>query len=76
MILKKIFLDPNDFNNQDNINKMLEGATHVETYTKKTPNWGEERTLVIFAFYPDEERINKTKDKNNPDWLKKFEIKD
>jgi hypothetical protein len=55
---------------------MLEGATHVETYTKKTPNWGEERTLVIFAFYPDEERINKTKDKNNPDWLKKFEIKD
>lgn len=38
------------FNEED-----LRGAVHVETYTKDEGRFGGDRTLVIFAFYNDEE---------------------
>ena len=35
-------------------NESLETAIHVETYTKPCLSCGEDRTLVVFAFYPDD----------------------
>lgn len=35
-------------------NESLEGATHVETYTKDEGRYGGDRTIIVFAFYPDE----------------------
>lgn len=38
----------------DRFNEALEGADHVETYTKDEGRCGGDRTIVVFAFYPDE----------------------
>lgn len=38
------------------LNKKLEGAVHVETYTKDNGRFEGARTLTIFAFYPDKEK--------------------
>lgn len=40
----------------EKFNESIEGATHVETYTKAAYSCGEDRTLVVFAFYPDKEK--------------------
>lgn len=37
----------------DDINKRLQGSVLVETYTKPNSLCGDDRDLVIFAFYPD-----------------------
>lgn len=34
--------------------KDLIGATHVETYTKDEKRFGGDKTLIVFAFYPDD----------------------
>lgn len=38
----------------DRFNEALKGAVHVETYTKDEGRFGDDRTITIFAFYPDE----------------------
>lgn len=38
------------------LNEALEGAVHVETYTKDEGRFGGDRTIIIFAFYPDKEK--------------------
>ena len=57
MKLKKIKFNPIDYQNQNQeeaFNEKLKGAIHVETYTESAIGCGEARTLVIFAFYPDD----------------------
>ncbi len=58
MRLKKFTLNPVEQQpyGMDKINEALEGSTHVETYTKPCQSCGDDKTLVIFAFYPDEEK--------------------
>jgi len=40
---------------RENLGKKLKGAVHIETYTYLRVGYSGERTLVIFAFYPDVE---------------------
>lgn len=44
----------NGFYSVEKANELLVGANHVETYTKDDGCYGGQRTLIIFAFYPDE----------------------
>ncbi len=39
------------------LNEALAGAVHVETYTKDEGRCGGDKTITIFAFYPDKEGI-------------------
>ena len=52
MILRQLRMSPVD--GVDTLNKALEGAVHVETYTRNEGRYGDRRTIIIFAFYPDE----------------------
>ena len=54
MILRQLRMTPVD--SVITLNKALEGAVHVETYTKDEGLYGGDRTIVIFAFYPDEKK--------------------
>lgn len=56
MRLQKFVISPVDQGpfEMDQLNKTLKGAVHVETYTKDEERFGGDRTIVIFAFYPDE----------------------
>ncbi len=38
----------------DRLSELLTGAVHVETFTKDEGRFGGDRSLIIFAFYPDE----------------------
>ena len=58
MRMKKFTYDPGNYQNHidaENANKDLSGAIHVQTYTKDEKIFGGDQTIVIFAFYPDEE---------------------
>ena len=60
--MKKFTYNPVDYQNHidaKRVNKDLEGAVHVETYTKDEKSFGGARTIVIFAFYPDNINISK-----------------
>ena len=47
---------------EDEISQALEGAVHVETYTQSCSGCGENRILIIYAFFPDsKELISKKK---------------
>lgn len=74
MRMKKFIYDPVEYQNHNDAeraNKDLAGAVHVETYIKSEPGCREDKTIVVFAFYPDEENhsvsFNKTEkiNKNN-----------
>ena len=57
MRMRKIVLSPTDYQNHidvEEVNSDLKEATHVETYTKDEGGFGGDKTIVIFAFYPDE----------------------
>ena len=57
MKMKKFILNPVEYQNhihEENFNKKLAGAVHVETYTKDEGRCGGLKTLIVFAFYPDE----------------------
>jgi hypothetical protein len=61
MRIKKFSLDPIEYQNhrnEEDFNKELFGAVHVETYTKDEGRFGGDRTLKVFAFYPDEKPHN------------------
>ena len=51
MILRRLRMTPID--SLSTLNKTLKGAVHVETYTKNEEIYGDRRTIIIFAFYPD-----------------------
>ncbi|MDD4972474.1 MAG: hypothetical protein PHT07_23840 [Paludibacter sp.] len=60
MKLIKYKLDPVNYQNSsdyDNFNEKLKGATRVETYTESAIGRGEAKTLVVFAFYPDDKEV-------------------
>ena len=57
--MKKFTYDPISYQNHidaESADRDLKGATHVETYTKYVGECSGEKTIVIFAFYPDEEK--------------------
>jgi len=59
MKVKKFSWSPIEFQNhvdEDNANRLLKGSTHVETYTRQEGTYGKDKTIIVFAFYPDEER--------------------
>lgn len=55
MRLEKFTRDPVDQQafGMASLNEVLKGAVHVETYTKDEGMCGGDKTIVIFAFYPD-----------------------
>jgi hypothetical protein len=59
MRMDKITISPTDYQNHiqaQEADDFLKGATHIQSYTKDEKRFGGERTIVIFAFYPDEEK--------------------
>lgn len=57
MKLRKFKLDPVNYQNhvdESEFDKKLAGAIHVETYTERSIGCGDEKTLVVFAFYPED----------------------
>ena len=57
MRMEKFTYTPAEYQNHihaEGANKDLAGAIHVDTYTKDAVNWGGEKTIVVFAFFPDE----------------------
>ncbi len=54
MRMRMFTINPVYQQSPDRANEAMEGAVHVETYTKDEGRFGGDRTIVIFAFYPDE----------------------
>ena len=56
MRMKKFRFNPVEYQNfvdEKSVNEKLKGAVHVETYTINEKRFGDNRTLIVFAFYPD-----------------------
>lgn len=57
MKMKKFTYNPVEYQihiDSGNINKDLAGAVHVETYTKEEGGFFGDKTITVFAFYPDD----------------------
>jgi hypothetical protein len=70
MRMRKFIFNPVDYQNPNDVdraNKLLKDAVHVETYTTDEGRFGGQRTIIIFAFYPDKKKRfeNKKQDAMN-----------
>ena len=55
MIMQEFRIEPMlNFVDTEEINEQLKGATHIDSYTIDEKTFGGRKTLIVFAFYPDE----------------------
>ena len=59
--MKQFRYNPVEYQNhidEIKVNEELRGAIHIETYTIDEERFGGLKTLIVFAFYPDEPKLS------------------